>query len=57
MIPLPIVSSGINLFIDYTTHFFSFFFPDFAHVDVLISLATTPVRISSLMEGLTSKLH
>jgi len=52
----PIVLPGIYLFIDYIAHFLSLFFPHFAHVDVLVSLATTPVRISSLTERLASKL-
>jgi len=51
----PIVFSGIYLFIDHITNFRSFFLPHFDHVDILV--ATTPVRISSLTERLTSKLH
>jgi hypothetical protein len=57
VISLSIVLSGIYLFIDYITHNLSFFFPLLAHVDVLVGLATIPVRVSSLMEGLASKLH
>jgi hypothetical protein len=53
----PVVLSGIYLFIDYIAYYLSFFFPHFARVDVLVGLATTPVRISSLTERLTSKVH
>ena len=56
-LPPPIVLSGIYLFIDHTKHFLSLFFPHFDHVDVLVGLATTPVRIFSLTERLASKLH
>jgi len=54
--PLPIVLFCIYLFIIHILHFLSSLFSHFAHVYVLLCLAITPVRISSLTERLSSEL-
>jgi hypothetical protein len=46
----------ICLLIMYYT-FFPFYFSHFAHVNILVCLFITPLRISSLTECLSSKLH
>ena len=52
----PIVLFWIYLFINPIFIFFPFSFSHFAHVDVLVCLMTTPVRISSLTQHVSSKL-
>jgi len=55
--PPAIVLFWIYLFINHILHFFFFLFLSLCHADVLLGLATTPVRNSSLTECLSSKLH
>jgi hypothetical protein len=52
----PIVLFWIYLFINLVFIFLPFYFSHFAHVDVLMCLTTTPVRISSLTQHVSSKL-
>ena len=54
--PLLLLCFGFSYLLNHIFNFISFFFPHFAHVDVLVCPMTTPVIISFLMERVSSKL-